>query len=87
VHKAGLEGLLPLEVLAQEFGLTAAELRVLVALIEVGGRVSEIAPVLALAGSTVRTHLRRLFEKTGTTRQADLVRIVAGYASPLRPPS
>jgi DNA-binding CsgD family transcriptional regulator len=28
-------------------------------------------------------HLRRLFEKTGTGRQADLVKLVAGFASPL----
>lgn len=86
VHKAALEGLLPLEALAQEFSLSAAELRVLVALIEVGGRVSDIAPVLALAEPTVKTHLRRLFAKTGTTRQADLVRIVASYANPMLPP-
>ena len=30
---------------------------------------------------TVRTHVGRLFEKTGTTRQADLVKIVAAYAA------
>jgi hypothetical protein len=27
-------------------------------------------------------HLRRLFEKTGTARQADLVKLVAGFAAP-----
>jgi DNA-binding CsgD family transcriptional regulator len=31
----------------------------------------------------VTTHLPRLFAKTGTERQADLVKLVAGYASPL----
>jgi DNA-binding CsgD family transcriptional regulator len=30
----------------------------------------------------VRTHVGRWFEKTGATRQADLVKIVAGYAAP-----
>jgi len=32
-------------------------------------------------GTTVKTHVGRWFEKTGTTRQADLVKIVAGYAA------
>jgi DNA-binding CsgD family transcriptional regulator/PAS domain-containing protein len=83
VHEAAVEGLLPLEAIAQQFGLSAGELRVLVTMMEVGGSVPEIAPVLGLAEPTVRTHLRRLFEKTGTRRQADLIKLVAGYASPL----
>jgi hypothetical protein len=36
-----------------------------------------VAPVLGNAETTARTHLRHLFEKTGTGRQADLVKIVA----------
>jgi DNA-binding CsgD family transcriptional regulator len=31
----------------------------------------------------VKTHLHRVFEKTGAKRQADLVKLMAGYASPL----
>jgi DNA-binding CsgD family transcriptional regulator len=31
----------------------------------------------------VKTHLGRLFEKTGTSRQADLVKLVAGFSNPL----
>jgi DNA-binding CsgD family transcriptional regulator len=31
----------------------------------------------------VKTHLSRLFEKTGTKRQADLVKLVAAFMSPL----
>lgn len=85
VHKAALDGPLPVEAIARQFQLSPAELRVLVALIESGGRVADIAPMLALAEPTVKTHLRRLFAKTGTTRRADLVRIVAGYANPLLP--
>jgi DNA-binding CsgD family transcriptional regulator len=30
----------------------------------------------------VKTHLGRLFEKTGAGRQADLVKIAAGFAAP-----
>jgi DNA-binding CsgD family transcriptional regulator len=83
VHRAAVGGLLPLEAIARQFDLTAAELRVLVAVVEVGGSVPEIAPVLGISEPTVKTHLRRLFEKTGAKRQADLVRLVAGYSNPL----
>jgi DNA-binding CsgD family transcriptional regulator len=64
------------------YRLTPAELRVLMALVQTAG-VPDVAPVLGLAETTVRTHLRHLFEKTGATRQADLVKIVAGFANPL----
>jgi len=87
VHKAEIGGLLPLEALASEFRFSPAELRVLVAVIEVGGNVPDIASVLGISAPTVRTHLRRLFEKTETRRQADLVKLVAGYSSPLLAPA
>jgi DNA-binding CsgD family transcriptional regulator len=83
VHKAELGGLLPLEAMARQFGLSPAELRVLAAVIEVGGSVPDIAEVLGVSEPTVKTHLRRLFDKTDTGRQTDLVRLVAGYANPL----
>jgi hypothetical protein len=41
--------------------------------------------MMGSSGSTIRTHLRRLFSKTGTDRQADLVKLVAGYTNPLLP--
>lgn len=72
----------PPEVIAQTYQLTPAELRVLLSIVEIGG-VPEVAVVLGIAESTVRTHLGRLFIKTGTARQADLVKIVARFASPL----
>jgi len=62
--------------------LTPAELRVLFAIIEVGG-VPEVAEVLGISESTVKTHLHHVFGKTGTTRQADLVKFVAGYSNAL----
>lgn len=54
----------------------------LLAIVEVGG-VPEVAAMLGVAETTVKTHLGRLFVKTGTGRQADLVKIVAGFATPL----
>ncbi len=73
----------PTPELARTFGLTPAEQRVLAAIANVGG-VPETAETLGVAESTVKTHLQRLFEKTGTSRQADLVKLLAGYVSPLR---
>jgi DNA-binding CsgD family transcriptional regulator len=82
VHRAVLDLPSPPEAVAKAFQLTPAELRVLFAIIEVGG-VPEVAETLGIAETTVRFHLRQLFEKTGTHRQADLVRLVAGFANPL----
>jgi DNA-binding CsgD family transcriptional regulator len=42
-----------------------------------------VAETLGIAENTVKTHLRRLFEKTGTTRQAELVKLVAAFSSQL----
>jgi DNA-binding CsgD family transcriptional regulator len=82
VHKASLAIPSSPEIIARHFKLTPAELRVLLATVEVGG-VPEIAEALGIADTTVRTHLGNLFEKTGTGRQADLVKIVAGFSTPL----
>jgi DNA-binding CsgD family transcriptional regulator len=64
------------------YKLTPAELRVLLAIVDVGG-VPEVAAALGVAVTTVKTHLNRLFEKTGVGRQADLVKLVAGFSTPL----
>jgi DNA-binding CsgD family transcriptional regulator len=70
------------EIIAKAYKLTPTELRILLAIVEVGG-VPEVAEALGVAESTVRTHLARLFQKTATTRQTDLVKIVAGFAASL----
>jgi DNA-binding CsgD family transcriptional regulator len=70
------------EAMAKSFDLTPTELRVMLSIIDVGG-VPETAAALGTAESTIKTHLHRVFVKTGTSRQADLVRIAAGFSSPL----
>ncbi|QWG18971.1 LuxR family transcriptional regulator [Bradyrhizobium sediminis] len=80
VRKAALVCPSSPDVIADAFNLTPAELRVLLAVVEVGG-IPRIATVLGVADSTVKTHVGRLFDKTGTSRQADLVKLVAGYSS------
>ena len=82
VHKAALATVSPPEVIAKAFKLTPTELRVLLAVVEVGG-VPEVSEALGIAETTVKFHLRRLFDKTGSHRQADLVKLVAGYCHPL----
>jgi DNA-binding CsgD family transcriptional regulator len=83
VHKAALDTPSPPEAIAKAYKLTPSELRVLLAIVEVGG-VPEVAEALGIAETTVKTHLGRLYEKTGARRQADLVKLVAGFSNPLR---
>lgn len=79
VHKAAVELPNPPEVIASAYQLTKTELRVLLALVQLGGG-SEIAEALGIGNGTVKTHLRNLFRKTGTRHQTDLVRLVAGFS-------
>ncbi|MEZ5742656.1 MAG: LuxR C-terminal-related transcriptional regulator [Sphingomonadaceae bacterium] len=41
-----------------------------------GKRRKDIALTLGLSESTVRTHLSRIYEKTGAKRQAELIRLL-----------
>jgi DNA-binding CsgD family transcriptional regulator len=82
VQKAALDSRLPPEAIAKTYQLTPTELRVLLAIVEVGG-VPEVALALGIAESTVKTHLGEVYSKTGANRHADLVKLVAGFASPL----
>lgn len=66
----------PSEVLLrQTYGLTRTEARITVALVR-GESVHDIAEATDTAIATVRTHLKRVFAKTGTSRQAELIRLV-----------
>jgi DNA-binding CsgD family transcriptional regulator len=82
VRKATLEAPFAPEAIAGHFKLTPSELRVLLAVVQVGG-IAETAEMLGIGVATVKTHLHRLFGKTGAIRQADLIRLVAGFANPL----
>jgi len=82
VQKASRDLPSPHSAIAKLYRLTPTELRVLSGIVQVGG-VPEVAEAMGISVSTVKTHLRRLFAKTGTDRQADLVKLVAGYANPL----
>jgi DNA-binding CsgD family transcriptional regulator len=70
--------------IVQAFRLTPAELRVLLAIVEVGG-VPAVAKSLGVGSVTVKTHLRSIFQKTGASRQLDLAKIVGRFSSRCSP--
>lgn len=61
---------------ARCFGLTPAENRLLDCLVE-GLELKDAACRLGVARTTARTHLQRIFDKTGVRRQTDLQRMIA----------
>jgi DNA-binding CsgD family transcriptional regulator len=83
VHSAAPEISSASEIVARRHNLTPMELTVLRAVVDVGG-VPEVAEALGIARSTVRSYLLSVFAKTGSHRQTDLVKLVAGLSNPLR---
>jgi DNA-binding CsgD family transcriptional regulator len=78
-QQAALDG----EVLSRAYRLTRTEIRVAFELVQ-GQSVENIAEILCVSVHTVRTHVKNLFAKTGTSRQADLIRLLAGSLGGLR---
>ena len=60
---------------AQRYGLTRAEAKLLQALVD-GGRLTDYADRAGITLNTAKTHLKQIFAKTGSRRQADLIRLV-----------
>lgn len=73
----------PGEAFARLYGLTGAELRVLLALAQ-GLPGVEAADILGISEPTVRTHLQHMYSKTGTTRQAELLGLLHSATPPIR---
>lgn len=76
---------LPEAVLTTLFDLTPAEARVL---LRIGGGMGALATAgtLGISENTLKTHLNRIYSKTGRRRQADLVRLVRDIGTPLGAP-
>ena len=72
---------MPADALALLYDLSPAETRVF-ELVCAAKRPAEIAGELGVAGSTVKSHLLRVFEKTGCRRQVDLVKLAASLSGP-----
>jgi DNA-binding CsgD family transcriptional regulator len=64
-----------LDSLQQRFGLTPAEATFALEIVKGDGR-QAAADRLGIAVGTARTHLTNIFDKTGTKRQAELVRLL-----------
>ncbi|MBI1622691.1 response regulator transcription factor [Aquamicrobium zhengzhouense] len=60
---------------AASFGLTASETRIVLALVE-GRQLSQIADSFNISRTTVAFHMRNIFQKTRTSRQAELVTLL-----------
>jgi DNA-binding CsgD family transcriptional regulator/PAS domain-containing protein len=73
--------LMPAEAFAKLYRLTGGELRVLLTLAQ-GLGAKDAANALGIGESTVRTHLQRLFSKTGTSRQAELLQLLQNSTPP-----
>ena len=69
----------PEQALAALYDLTPAEAKVF-SLLASGMSLATIAARLGIRHSTAKTHLQRLFAKTGAGRQAELIRLAASLA-------
>jgi DNA-binding CsgD family transcriptional regulator len=72
----------PIDALSHLFELTDAEMRVLGQISE-GKNRGQAARSLSIADSTVKTHLDRIFSKTGTSTQAELSRLILSLSAPV----
>lgn len=72
------------DLLRSVFHLTPTEARLALAIAE-GSTPAEAAELLGISVLTARTHLKRIFHKTATTRQAELVRLVLAEFPPVTP--
>lgn len=83
IHLSGIDDRSTLEsVVARLFGLTASEALLAVRLAD-GLTITEAAAEIGLTESSARTYSKRIFAKTGTSRQAELVRLVLRSVAPL----
>jgi DNA-binding CsgD family transcriptional regulator/PAS domain-containing protein len=66
--------------LLRMYGLTPAEGRIAASLVE-GNGLKQAAEALGISLNTAKTHLQRIFGKTGTHRQGELLRVLTARAA------
>ena len=71
------------ELLRRLYGLTRSEARIAAILMQ-GRSVEDAAGDLEVSTNTIRTHLKRVFSKTGTLRQGDLISLLLSGPALLR---
>ena len=79
-HRSALPSV---QFLRDQFGLTSAQ-ATLTLQVASGKGLQAAAKKLGIGISTARSHLKQVFGKTGTTRQAELVRVVVQARHPVR---
>lgn len=81
IREHGASAPVPAELFVRRYGITPAECRVLVLIVQ-GMTTSEAADSLGVSLVTVKSHLKSLFIKTGTDGQTDLVRLAMSALAP-----
>jgi len=81
LHEAMLPNDGSVDRISSHYRLALRERQVLQAIVD-GYGVTQIARRLAIAHSTAKTYLNRLFEKTCTKNQTDLIKLCAAFRSP-----
>jgi len=82
IQDPGVLPLRPGDAFAKLYGLTPSELRVAQALMA-SMTLQDVAAGLKVSLQTVRTHLQHIFQKTGTSRQADFLALMWRSAGPI----
>ncbi|MDR3509765.1 MAG: helix-turn-helix transcriptional regulator [Caulobacteraceae bacterium] len=82
VAHTGAPFVAPTEIVAALFDLTPAEARVFDR-IAGGQTVAETAATLGVEASTIKTHLLRVYEKTGVRRRSELQHIASSLVAPI----
>jgi DNA-binding CsgD family transcriptional regulator/PAS domain-containing protein len=72
----------PGEAFGKLYGLTNAELRVLLAMAP-GLVVKDVAAILRIGEVTARTHLQHIYSKTGTSKQTELLNLLNNSSPPI----
>jgi DNA-binding CsgD family transcriptional regulator len=81
IRRAEVDTRSGLQMLALRYDFTPRETEVLQAIVEVRG-IPQVSTLLGISARTAKAHLHSIFSKTGTDRQADLIKLVAGFAAP-----
>lgn len=83
VRELGDTSAFPAELFIRQYGITPAECRLLFVLVQ-GLSLQEAVEALGVSMPTAKTHLSRLFAKTGVDTQASLMRLAVSALSPAR---
>jgi DNA-binding CsgD family transcriptional regulator len=73
----------PGEAFAKLYGLTGSELRVLLVMVP-GLSVKQVAKILGVGETTVKTHLQHIYSKTHTSKQTELMHLFMSYTPPVK---